>query len=111
MITCGSDGMMIPKPRLSMNTDSRTKVSAAREVVMGSRILRHMSGAVLVSFRLHPGIHSGRNNQHEPDRYAPAGDRARAAVAALRRPGLGRVPDPLRQDLAHRLRAAAAHVA
>ena len=33
MITGGIDGMMIPNPRLSMNTDSRTKVRAAREDV------------------------------------------------------------------------------
>src|SRR5687767_9970101 len=47
MITFGIEGMMIPKPMLSMNTDSRTKVSAARDEGMGPRILRHMSGPVL----------------------------------------------------------------
>jgi hypothetical protein len=33
MITAGIEGMMIPKPTLSMNTDSKTKVSAARDEV------------------------------------------------------------------------------
>src|ERR1041385_134287 len=111
MITCGSDGMMIPNPRLSMKTDARTKVSAARDELMGARILRHMSGPVLVSRRLHPGAASGRNDNHEPDRHAAPGDRARPAAAALCRAGLGRVPDPVRQDLADPVRAAAAHVA
>ena len=58
MITGAIDGMMIPNPRLSMNTDSSTKVRAARDVVKSrsgefreARIVRHMSSAMLVSRR------------------------------------------------------------
>jgi RNA polymerase sigma-70 factor (ECF subfamily) len=38
---------MIPKPKLSMNTDSRTNVRAARDEGMGGGIVRHMSSAML----------------------------------------------------------------
>jgi hypothetical protein len=48
MITGGIDGMMIPNPRLSIKTVSRTKVRAALDEVMGAGILRHMSPAMLV---------------------------------------------------------------
>src|SRR5690348_15639710 len=111
MITCGSDGMMIPNPRLSMKTDSRTKVSAARDEVMGARILRHMSGPVLACARprLHPVSERRRTCTHEPDRITAPGYRARPAAATLRGAGLGRLPHPLRQDVAHRVRAAVAH--
>src|SRR3954466_3896693 len=118
MITAGMDGMMIPNPTLSMNTDSNTKVRAAREELKyGSRlgcgrprIVRHMSHAMLVS-PLHPKAPTTRRTRHGPERTLAAGDRARAAAAALRRARVRRVPAALRQDFAHPVRPAAAHVA
>src|SRR5689334_6278411 len=118
MITAGIDGMMIPNPTLSMNTDSSTKVRAARgELKYGfqwaakrRRIVRHMSCAVLVS-PLHPKAPSLRRTSHGPERNLAAGDRARPAAAALCRARFHRVPAALRQDLAHPVRAPAAHVA
>jgi nucleoside-diphosphate-sugar epimerase len=118
MITAGIDGMMIPNPMLSMNTDSRTKVSAARdEVKKGGSDRRRRAGhcpayvPCHASLALHPKSPAPRRTHHGPERTIAARHRARAAVAALCRARFRRVSCPLRQDLAHSVRPAAAHVA
>src|SRR6185369_8090125 len=114
MITDGSDGMMIPKPTLSMNTDSRMNVRAAREEVKtssGKLRAAHCPAYVTWHASLHPDSVVSRSTHHGPDRHPAAGDRARATVAALRRARSGRLPRVVRQDLAHPVRPAAAHVA
>ena len=86
------------------------RCSQSGPVIRGPRIVRHMSYPVLVS-PLHPDWPRTRRIQHGPDRSVTAGDRARAAAAALCRAGFRRLPHAVRQDLADPVRAPAAHAA
>src|SRR5690242_5290081 len=106
MITAGIDGMMIPNPMLSMNTDSSTKVRAARDEVkkqlpVGGEKAAHCPAYVpsRASLPLHPKAPTPRRTSHGPERNPAARDRARTAAATLCRARFGCVPAALRQDL------------
>ena len=76
-----------------MNTDSSTKVRAARDVVKrrsGESGAAHCPAYVPchASLAAASGSAATRRTHHGPDRSLAAGDRARAAAAALRRAGL-----------------------